>query len=43
MDTRLEVLQCMFDTITEKKIAVFGFAYKKDTSDTRESAAIFIW
>jgi len=37
------MIKSMFDTITEKKIAVFGFAYKKDTSDTRESAAIFIW
>ena len=30
----------MFNTITDKKIAIFGFSFKKDTGDTRESAAI---
>ena len=25
-----------------KRIAVFGFAFKKDTNDTRESAAIYV-
>lgn len=30
----------MFNTITFKKLAVFGFAFKKNTTDTRESAAI---
>lgn len=30
----------MFNTITGKKIAVFGFAFKKDTGDTRESPAV---
>jgi UDPglucose 6-dehydrogenase len=30
----------MFDTIAGKRIAVLGFAFKKDTNDTRESAAI---
>jgi len=34
------VISCLFDTLTGKKIAVFGFAFKKDTGDTRESAAI---
>ena len=29
----------MFRTVTEKKIAMFGFAFKKDTGDTRETAA----
>jgi len=32
----------MFNTITGKKIAIFGFAFKKDTGDTRETAACFI-
>ena len=27
-------------SVADKKIAVFGFAFKKDTNDTRESAAI---
>ncbi|KAI9676855.1 MAG: hypothetical protein M1817_006694 [Caeruleum heppii] len=34
------IMSCLFDTLTAKKIAVLGFAYKKDTGDTRESAAI---
>lgn len=32
----------MFNTVTSKKICVLGFAFKKDTGDTRESAAAFI-
>lgn len=34
------VIRRLFNTITNKKIAVLGFAFKKDTGDTRESAAI---
>ncbi|KAI9225996.1 MAG: UDP-glucose/GDP-mannose dehydrogenase family, NAD binding domain-containing protein [Piptocephalis tieghemiana] len=34
------VLRCQFNTITGKQIACLGFAFKKDTGDTRESAAI---
>jgi UDPglucose 6-dehydrogenase len=34
------VTSCLFSTLTRKKIAVFGFAFKKDTGDTRESPAI---
>ncbi len=30
----------LFNTVADKKIAVLGFAFKKDTNDTRESAAI---
>ena len=36
------VISSMFNTVSEKKIAVLGFAFKKDTNDTRESAAIYI-
>lgn len=36
------VVRTLFNTITGKKIAVLGFAFKKDTGDTRESAAITI-
>lgn len=25
----------MFDTVSDKRIAVFGFAFKKNTADTR--------
>lgn len=32
----------MFNTIAGKKIAVFGFAFKADTGDTRESPAIYV-
>merc|ERR1712098_663987 len=32
----------MFNTVTSKKIAVFGFAFKKDTGDVRESPAVTI-
>ncbi|KAI3438594.1 hypothetical protein D9Q98_001018 [Chlorella vulgaris] len=34
------VISAMFNTISKKKIAVFGFAFKKDTGDTRETPAI---
>jgi len=34
------MLSTMFNTIASKRIAVFGFAFKADTSDTRESPAI---
>lgn len=33
------MLENMFNTIAGKRIAVFGFAFKADTGDTRESAA----
>jgi UDPglucose 6-dehydrogenase len=36
------VISAMFNTVSDKKIAVLGFAFKKDTNDTRESAAIYI-
>ncbi len=34
------VLRTLFNTVTGKRIGVLGFAFKKDTNDTRESAAI---
>ncbi len=34
------IISSLFNTLTDKKIAVLGFAFKKDTSDTRESPAI---
>ncbi len=36
------VLRNLFNTVTGKRIAVLGFAFKKDTNDTRESAAISV-
>jgi len=32
----------MFNTITGKKIALLGFAFKKDTGDVRETAAAWV-
>jgi UDPglucose 6-dehydrogenase len=32
----------MFNTIVGKRIALFGFAFKADTSDTRESPAKYV-
>lgn len=34
------IISCFYNTLTKKKITILGFAYKKDTGDTRESAAI---
>lgn len=34
------MLRNMFNTIANKRIAIFGFAFKADTGDTRESPAI---
>jgi UDPglucose 6-dehydrogenase len=34
------MLHTMFNTIAGKRIAIFGFAFKADTGDTRESPAI---
>jgi UDPglucose 6-dehydrogenase len=33
-------VKTLFNSLTGKKIALFGFAFKKNTGDTRESAAI---
>lgn len=34
------VIGAMFNTVSNKKIAILGFAFKKDTGDTRETPAI---
>jgi len=36
------IVECLFNTITDKKICILGFAFKKNTGDTRESAAIYV-
>ena len=36
------IVRSLFNSVADKKIAVFGFAFKKDTNDTRESAAISV-
>jgi UDPglucose 6-dehydrogenase len=37
-----KIVRALFNTVADKKIAVLGFAFKKDTNDTRESAAIAV-
>ncbi len=34
--------KAMFNTIANKRIALFGFAFKANTSDTRETAALYV-
>ncbi|KAL9033399.1 MAG: hypothetical protein Q9214_007534, partial [Letrouitia sp. 1 TL-2023] len=34
------IISCLFNNLSNKRIAVLGFAFKKDTSDTRESPTI---
>ena len=38
----LNILAAMFNTLAGKRICLFGFAFKADTGDTRESPAFFI-
>jgi len=37
-----KIITSLFNTVTDKKIAMLGWAFKKDTNDTRESAAIYV-
>ena len=37
-----KIIQTLYNTISGKKIAFLGWAFKKDTNDTRESAAIYV-
>jgi|TARA_B110000881_G_C18568105_1_gene513928 UDPglucose 6-dehydrogenase len=37
-----KIVKSLFNTVRGKRIAVWGFAFKKDTNDTRESASIYI-
>jgi UDPglucose 6-dehydrogenase len=37
-----KIVSTLFNTVSGKRIAVLGFAFKKDTNDTRESAAISV-
>ncbi len=38
----LNMLEAMFNTLAGKKVCLFGFAFKANTSDTRESPAIHV-
>ena len=37
-----KIVQTLYNTVADKKIALLGWAFKKDTNDTRESAAIYV-
>ena len=36
------IVSTLYNTVADKKIAFLGWAFKKDTNDTRESAAIYV-
>ncbi len=36
------IISSLYNTVSGKKIAFYGWAFKKDTNDTRESAAIYV-
>lgn len=37
-----KVIESLFNTVSGKKICILGFAFKKNTGDTRESPAIYV-
>jgi UDPglucose 6-dehydrogenase len=37
-----KIVRTLFNTVNGKRIAILGFAFKKDTNDTRESPAIYV-
>lgn len=37
-----KIVETLFNTVKGKRIAIWGFAFKKDTNDTRESPAIYV-
>ncbi len=37
-----KIINSLFNTVNGKRIALLGFAFKKDTNDTRESPAIYV-
>ncbi len=36
------IISTLYNTVTDKKIAFLGWAFKKDTNDTRETAAMYV-
>uniref|UniRef100_A0A182SNX4 UDP-glucose 6-dehydrogenase n=1 Tax=Anopheles maculatus TaxID=74869 RepID=A0A182SNX4_9DIPT len=37
-----KIIECLFNTVTDKRISILGFAFKKNTGDTRETPAITV-
>lgn len=37
-----QIIDTLFNSVSGKKISILGWAFKKDTNDTRESAAIYV-
>ena len=37
-----KLITTLYNTVSDKKITFFGWAFKKDTNDTRESPAIYV-
>jgi UDPglucose 6-dehydrogenase len=37
-----KIVHTLYNTVADKKITFLGWAFKKDTNDTRESAAIYV-
>ncbi|XP_058124610.1 UDP-glucose 6-dehydrogenase isoform X1 [Anopheles ziemanni] len=37
-----KIIECLFNTVTDKRISILGFAFKKNTGDTRETPAIAV-
>lgn len=37
-----KIIECLFNTVSDKRITIFGFAFKKNTGDTRETPALTV-
>lgn len=37
-----KIIECLFNTVSDKTISIFGFAFKKNTGDTRDTPAITV-
>ena len=37
-----QIIKSLFGTVSDKKITLLGWAFKKDTNDSRESASIYV-
>lgn len=38
----IQIIKCLFNTVSDKRITILGFAFKKNTGDTRETPAITV-